>query len=228
MAMFPPPVEVAPAATQAAAATPQTGVPSQDNVQGAVDTQSVDSAAAAANAYRMLSVMSAAVAATFAPPASPVTTPNAGTPPSVAVATPPATTQAAAPTTQAHPATAGTSSPPAPAATNALTAQAPLLPRALSAPPRLLVPMLTGPWIAGAIYGVIPTGPLALVPNQSGEKWYAITKGRYVGVTNSTAIADGAVTRVSHALRTLFSSQADAVQAFNAALAANLGLIEVV
>jgi hypothetical protein len=79
----------------------------------------------------------------------------------------------------------------------------------------------------GVIYGVVPTGPLALVPDNS-EKWYAITKGCYVGVTSSTAIADGAVTRVSHALRTGYSSQADAVQAFNAALALNLGLIEVV
>lgn len=85
----------------------------------------------------------------------------------------------------------------------------------------------TGPWIAGEVYAVIPDSPLAMVPDQS-EKWYAITKGRYVGVTNSVAVADGGVTRVSHALRAFYGSQAEAVQAFNQALAANLDLIEVI
>ncbi|KAJ7838434.1 hypothetical protein B0H13DRAFT_2367459 [Mycena leptocephala] len=78
---------------------------------------------------------------------------------------------------------------------------------------------MTAPWVAGAIYGVVPGGPLTLVAeNGSSDTWYAITKGRYVGVTNSTAIADGAVTRVSNALRTSYGSQAEAVQAFNQAL----------
>ncbi|KAJ7811361.1 hypothetical protein B0H13DRAFT_2383927 [Mycena leptocephala] len=87
---------------------------------------------------------------------------------------------------------------------------------------------MTGPWVAGAIYGVVPAGPLAIVPD-NGEKWYAITKGRYVGVTNNLAIADAAVTRVSHALRASYSSQVDAVAAFNQALSMPfLNLIEIV
>ncbi|KAJ7601287.1 hypothetical protein DFH06DRAFT_1353504 [Mycena polygramma] len=85
----------------------------------------------------------------------------------------------------------------------------------------------TGPWIAGELYGVVPAGPLATIPD-IGEKWYAITKGRFVGVTNSTAVADGAVSRVSHALRSIFDTQQEAVDAFNLALAANLGLIQVI
>lgn len=85
----------------------------------------------------------------------------------------------------------------------------------------------TGPWIAGEVYGIVPDGPLDMVPDQS-ERWYAITKGRYVGVTNSVAVADGSVTRVSHALRASYGSQAEAVQAFNNALAAHLDLIEVI
>ncbi|KAJ7983072.1 hypothetical protein DFH06DRAFT_1318531 [Mycena polygramma] len=85
----------------------------------------------------------------------------------------------------------------------------------------------TGPWIVGELYGVVPAGPLAMIPDV-GEKWYAITKGRYVGITNSTAIADGAVSRVSHALRSVFDTQQEAVEAFNVALAANLGLIQVI
>ncbi|KAJ7079328.1 hypothetical protein C8R43DRAFT_951858 [Mycena crocata] len=86
----------------------------------------------------------------------------------------------------------------------------------------------SGPWVAGEIYGVVPTGPLILVPD-NGEKWYAITKGRYVGCTPSVAIADSAVTCVSHALRTGYGSQQLAVAAFNDALAAPfLGLIQVI
>ncbi|KAJ7100988.1 hypothetical protein C8R43DRAFT_964000 [Mycena crocata] len=87
---------------------------------------------------------------------------------------------------------------------------------------------MSGPWVAGQIYGVIPHGPLSLVPD-NGEKWYAITKGRYIGCTPSTAIADNAVTCVSHALRSSYGSQALAVAAFNAALASPfLGLIQVI
>ncbi|KAJ7182626.1 hypothetical protein C8R43DRAFT_940751 [Mycena crocata] len=80
---------------------------------------------------------------------------------------------------------------------------------------------LTGPWVAGEIYGVVPLAPLTLVPDNGPEKWYAITKGKYVGCTPSTAVADGAVTCVSHALRSAYPSQAAAVGAFNAALAMN-------
>ncbi|KAJ7184778.1 hypothetical protein C8R46DRAFT_1208961 [Mycena filopes] len=85
----------------------------------------------------------------------------------------------------------------------------------------------TGPWIAGALYGVVPTAPLTMIPD-NGERWYAITKGLYVGATNSSAIADGAVTRVSDALRIGYNSQLDAVTAFNQALALNIGLVKIV
>ncbi|KAJ7038542.1 hypothetical protein C8F04DRAFT_1179560 [Mycena alexandri] len=76
----------------------------------------------------------------------------------------------------------------------------------------------TGPWIAGAVYGVVPGGPLTMIPD-NGERWYAIARGRYLSVTNSATIADGAVTRVSHGLRISYNSQQDAVNAFNQALA---------
>jgi hypothetical protein len=75
---------------------------------------------------------------------------------------------------------------------------------------------------------VVPGGPLAIVPD-NGEKWYTITKGRYVGVTNNLAVTDTAVTRVSHALRAAYSSQAAAVAAFNQAVSMPfLNLIEIV
>ncbi|KAJ7496070.1 hypothetical protein B0H11DRAFT_2227075 [Mycena galericulata] len=79
---------------------------------------------------------------------------------------------------------------------------------------------MTGPWVAGQIYGVVPAAPLTPVPDNS-EKWFAITKGRYLGVTNSAAIADAAVSRVSHALRAGYTSQREALEAFNDALAMN-------
>ncbi|KAJ7662256.1 hypothetical protein DFH06DRAFT_1325574 [Mycena polygramma] len=77
-------------------------------------------------------------------------------------------------------------------------------PRLLLAPPDAPTPapwtaprgvQLTGPWVAGAVYGVVPAGPLAVVPEANQVhtgKWYAITRGRYVGVTHSTAICDAA------------------------------------
>ncbi|KAJ7116754.1 hypothetical protein C8R46DRAFT_1239369 [Mycena filopes] len=79
----------------------------------------------------------------------------------------------------------------------------------------------TGPWIARALYGVVPTGPLTPISN-NGKHWFAITKGLYIGVTNSVSIADSAVTRISHALCTGFNSQQDALDAFNQALAFNI------
>ncbi|KAJ7654565.1 hypothetical protein DFH06DRAFT_1329829 [Mycena polygramma] len=81
---------------------------------------------------------------------------------------------------------------------------------------------MSAPWVAGALYGVVPEGPLALVPDR-GEKWYAITKGKYIGVTNSGAVADHAVTSVSHSLRVCYDSQSEAVRAFNDALAFPVG-----
>ncbi|KAJ7490195.1 hypothetical protein B0H11DRAFT_1912208 [Mycena galericulata] len=112
---------------------------------------------------------------------------------------------------------------PAPAASQVPAAQGPVAPTNGGI-------RMTGPWIAGELYGVVPTGPLTTVPDNA-EKWFAITKGRYIGVTNSAAIADGAVSRVSHALRTGYTTQGEAVAAFNKALsmnALNLDLVAVV
>ncbi|KAJ7436812.1 hypothetical protein B0H11DRAFT_1936409 [Mycena galericulata] len=86
---------------------------------------------------------------------------------------------------------------------------------------------MTGPWVAGRLYSVVPTGPLTAVPDNA-EKWFAITKGRYIGVTNSAAIADGAVSRVSNSLRAGYGSQSEALQAFNDTLASPFNLVAVV
>ncbi|KAJ6551554.1 hypothetical protein B0H19DRAFT_1264213 [Mycena capillaripes] len=151
----------------------------------------------------------------------------AATPDNVAAPWTTSSTAAAQPIVAASPGSAAHAFHMLSVAANALAAAAPAeTPVGVPAPAPTGI-QYHGPWVASAIYDVIPTGPLATVPD-NGEKWYAITKGRYIGVTNSTAIADNAVTHVSHALRTSYSSQVDAVRAFNDALALNIGLIEVI
>ncbi|KAJ7701960.1 hypothetical protein B0H17DRAFT_1242322 [Mycena rosella] len=73
-------------------------------------------------------------------------------------------------------------------------------------PPALSTPVattgfvqMTGPWIAGTLYGVVPTAPLTAVPS-SNKKWFAITHGKYVGLTKNSAISLNAVNGISSVL----------------------------
>ncbi|KAJ7169145.1 hypothetical protein C8R43DRAFT_945104 [Mycena crocata] len=75
----------------------------------------------------------------------------------------------------------------------------------------------TGPWIAGNLYGVVPTAHIVAVPDHN-EKWFAITRGKYIGLTKNSAISLNAVTGVSSGLADRCSSQADTVEYFNEAL----------
>ncbi|KAJ7840363.1 hypothetical protein B0H13DRAFT_1910767 [Mycena leptocephala] len=75
----------------------------------------------------------------------------------------------------------------------------------------------TGPWIAGNLYTVIPSAPLSPVADH-GEKWFSVTRGKYVGLTKNSAISLNAVTGVSTGLMEKFSTQTDAINNFNAAL----------
>ncbi|KAJ7848682.1 hypothetical protein B0H13DRAFT_2361768 [Mycena leptocephala] len=74
-----------------------------------------------------------------------------------------------------------------------------------------------GPWIAGVLYSVTPLAPLAPV-GDNGEKWFAITRGRYVGLTKNSAISLNAVTGISSGLSDKLASQAEALDHFNSAL----------
>ncbi|KAJ7601973.1 hypothetical protein DFH06DRAFT_1343555 [Mycena polygramma] len=76
----------------------------------------------------------------------------------------------------------------------------------------------TGPWNAGVLYSVIPAAPLSAVPDNGG-KWHAITRGKYIGLTQNSAVSLNAVTGISTGLSQKFSNQADALNSFNAALA---------
>ncbi|KAJ7173539.1 hypothetical protein C8R46DRAFT_1215471 [Mycena filopes] len=75
----------------------------------------------------------------------------------------------------------------------------------------------SGPWVAGTLYAAIPTAPLAAIAD-NGEKWFAITRGKYIGLTKNSAISINATTGVSGRLSPKFSTQLEALDHFNAAL----------
>ncbi|KAJ7903970.1 hypothetical protein B0H13DRAFT_2334984 [Mycena leptocephala] len=85
-----------------------------------------------------------------------------------------------------------------------------------------------GPWIAGALYVVVPTAPLRMVAEDEleegaqGPTWYCITRGHYIGVTTSNALAINAVVGVSASTMKGHKTQAKAVQAFNELLSYNM------
>ncbi|KAJ7758060.1 hypothetical protein B0H16DRAFT_1721169 [Mycena metata] len=76
----------------------------------------------------------------------------------------------------------------------------------------------SAPWAAGFLYGVVPPVALSAVPDNGG-KWFAITRGSYIGLTQNSAISLHAVSGYSTALSEKFSNQTDALDHFNAALA---------
>jgi hypothetical protein len=75
------------------------------------------------------------------------------------------------------------------------------------------------------MFSVVPPSPLAGT-GETNETWYAITRGRFVGVTNMHALDQAAIMRVSGAAHRGYTTQAAAVRAFNFALEG--GYIELV
>ncbi|KAJ7800485.1 hypothetical protein B0H14DRAFT_2616193 [Mycena olivaceomarginata] len=79
----------------------------------------------------------------------------------------------------------------------------------------------TSPWVAGAVYHVVPPTPLGLTTfgeNEPEGPWYSITRGLHVGVTINNAIAVGAISGVSRGAMSKHKTQPQAVAAFNEAL----------
>ncbi|CAK5283697.1 unnamed protein product [Mycena citricolor] len=76
----------------------------------------------------------------------------------------------------------------------------------------------TAPWVAGTFYSVVPRGELQPI-HDKGEKWYAVTRGKWVGVTNNTALAVNATTGRSAGFQKGYDNQSLALSAFNTALA---------
>ncbi|KAJ7660349.1 hypothetical protein DFH06DRAFT_1326479 [Mycena polygramma] len=91
-------------------------------------------------------------------------------------------------------------------------------PPAPATAPAMAVLRSSAPWRAGFLYSVVPYAPLEAVVD-NGDKWFAITRGTYVGLTQNSAISLNAVTGVSTGLSEKFTTQAMALAHFNAALA---------
>ncbi|KAJ7805455.1 hypothetical protein B0H14DRAFT_3485131 [Mycena olivaceomarginata] len=85
-----------------------------------------------------------------------------------------------------------------------------------------------GPWVAGALYLVVPSGPLAAVPEaepaegEAPPPWYCITRGKHVGVMLNNSLALAAVVGVSRSAMKSHKTQELAVAAFNEMLVYNL------
>ncbi|KAK7031321.1 hypothetical protein R3P38DRAFT_3187035 [Favolaschia claudopus] len=95
--------------------------------------------------------------------------------------------------------------------------------------PSALVPHLRteGPYLANEVFVVAPAEALAPVDEEvRAPEWYCITRGRFVGVVDHHALSDLAISGVAGGARKAFESQAQALSAFNKALA--LGIVHVV
>ncbi|KAJ7867028.1 hypothetical protein B0H13DRAFT_2352116 [Mycena leptocephala] len=100
---------------------------------------------------------------------------------------------------------------------------APPAPLVAPAPAALETPIFrtTGPWVAGALYIVVPTSTMAAIVEEAppfGDPtpvWYCITKGRFIGITLSNALALSATVGVSGFAMKGYKMQAIAVGVFN-------------
>ncbi|KAJ7173286.1 hypothetical protein C8R46DRAFT_1031646 [Mycena filopes] len=88
-----------------------------------------------------------------------------------------------------------------------------------AAPPPFEVFRTRGPWVAGGLYYVVPSGKLVPIVEaddaDSDATWYCITRGTYVGVTLNNALALAAVVGVSASAMKGHKTQSKAVAAFN-------------
>ncbi|KAJ6488308.1 hypothetical protein C8R47DRAFT_1216112 [Mycena vitilis] len=76
-----------------------------------------------------------------------------------------------------------------------------------------------GPFLANEVFSVTPTEPLAAVEEEvPAPEWYAITRGRFVGVVDQFALSHVAISGVAHGARKAYTTQGLALAAFNQAL----------
>ncbi|KAJ6518241.1 hypothetical protein C8R47DRAFT_1205305 [Mycena vitilis] len=74
----------------------------------------------------------------------------------------------------------------------------------------------SAPWVAGALYHVVPAAALVSIPEDGDETdWYAIYRGLYVGITLNNALATAAVVGVSGSSMKGHKTQDRALAAFN-------------
>ncbi|KAJ7733216.1 hypothetical protein DFH07DRAFT_968062 [Mycena maculata] len=134
-------------------------------------------------------------------PAATATAPAASTPAPVATAPAPAVT-------------------PTPTATSAETTIPTRAPAGAGLPAPLVALLRTeGPYLANEVYSVIPAEPLGPIEEaDAAPEWYAITRGRFVGVVDQFALSAVAISGVAHAARKAYTTQRLALDAFNQAL----------
>ncbi|KAJ7020705.1 hypothetical protein C8F04DRAFT_1274621 [Mycena alexandri] len=76
-----------------------------------------------------------------------------------------------------------------------------------------------GPFLANEVFSVAPSQPLApIVEAIPAAEWYAITRGRFVGVVDQFALIAVAISGVAHNANKAYATQALALNAFNKAL----------
>ncbi|KAK6974633.1 hypothetical protein R3P38DRAFT_3239290 [Favolaschia claudopus] len=84
--------------------------------------------------------------------------------------------------------------------------------------PAALIELLRsdGPFLANEVFSVAPTSPLQAIPEDPPAKeWYAVFRGRFVGVFNQYSLADFAVAGVGQGARKMYDTQGEALAAFN-------------
>ncbi|KAJ7173033.1 hypothetical protein C8R43DRAFT_944075 [Mycena crocata] len=116
---------------------------------------------------------------------------------------------------------------PAEASSSPVPVPATITPPASSVPVSPAAPALFhthGPWVVKNLYIVVPTSPMMAIveDDEEGKLWYAITRGRFVGITLSSALATNSTTRVPAGTQKSFKTQAGAVAAFNELLGFNM------
>ncbi|KAK7023352.1 hypothetical protein R3P38DRAFT_3195453 [Favolaschia claudopus] len=87
--------------------------------------------------------------------------------------------------------------------------------------PAPLVALLrdAAPFRANEIYSTIPSDPLLPIEEETpAPEWYAILRGRFVGVVDEYLLSDFAITGVAQGARKAYDTQANALRAFNKAL----------
>ncbi|KAJ7722530.1 hypothetical protein B0H16DRAFT_1737728 [Mycena metata] len=89
----------------------------------------------------------------------------------------------------------------------------------LPAPLLALMRSEDGPFTANEVFSVPPAQPLAPVDEEvPAPEWYAITRGRFVGVVDQFALSAVAISGVAHNASKAYPTQALALNAFNQAL----------
>ncbi|KAJ6487266.1 hypothetical protein C8R47DRAFT_1216456 [Mycena vitilis] len=132
--------------------------------------------------------------------------PVAPAPAQMPVAPAPASSTAPAPRAEAA------SAPPAPAPRTASSA-------GLPAPLLALLRDADGPLLANEVFSAVPSNSLGPIEETvPAPEWYAITRGRFVGVVDQFALSAVAISGVAHGARKSYTTQALALDAFNKAL----------